>query len=323
MSGIAALIAACSSNSASPGGGASDAEAPEDSGNPPPVADSGSETSAPSSDASVALVTGLVADASNYTAAKNFDATQYPAVQGVKVCVYGDSSVPCALTDANGKYTLAVPVGAAVTLSYDKAGYTPYLYAVAAQSAGATDNAPALLITTTAAGNAFLTMAGGTPDPTKGVILFGGGTIGPSPGAMYHEMFGAYDYYYAPGYSVAVSPATTVGPVYVSAAWAPDPSLTASSVAGWGVIQAPPGKYTLTYSALDLSCGSTTATIVAGYTTTYVGVACGVVDGGAPAGDASTDTGTPASDASTDTGTPAGDASPDAGTSISDASTGG
>jgi hypothetical protein len=300
--GFGAVIAACSSGSASPGGSVGDAE-PDDSSNSSPVADAGGgEASALSSDASAASVTGLVVDASNLSAAKNFDATQYPAVPGVQVCVYGESSVPCATTDASGKYTLAVPAGAAVTLSYNKTGYTPYLYAVAAQSAGATDDAPAILITTTTSGNSFLTMAGGTPDPTKGQILFGGGTIGPSPGAIYHEMFGAFDYYYAPGYSVTISPAATVGPVYVSATWAPDPSLTASSNAGWGIIQVPPGKYTLTYSSPNLSCGTATTTVVAGYTTTYVGVACSVIDGGAPVGDASTDSAAPVNDASADGG---------------------
>jgi hypothetical protein len=301
---MGSVIAACSSDSATPGGDAGDASPTEDAGSNSPVADAGeSEAPAPSSDAGVASVTGLVVDASNYTAAKNFDATQYPAVQGVQVCVYGESSVPCAATDASGKYTLAVPAAAAFTLSYNKTGYQPYLYAIGAQSAGTTDDAPAILITTTASGNAFLTMAGGTPDPTKGEILFGGGTIGPSPGAMYHEMFGAYDYYYAPGYSVTISPAATLGPVYVSAAWAPDPSLTVASVAGWGVFQAPPGKYTLTYSAPNLSCGTTTTTVVAGYTTTYVGVACSVIDGGASSvGDASTDSGTTINDASADGG---------------------
>jgi hypothetical protein len=298
-----AVIAACSSDSASPGGDAGDASPAEDAGTPSPVSEAGgSEASALSSDAGVASVTGLVVDASNLSAAKNFDATQYPGVQGIQVCVYGQSSVPCATTDASGKYTIAVPAAAAFTLSYNKTGYQPYLYAIGAQSAGGTDDAPAILITTTASGNAFLTMAGGTPDPTKGVILFGGGTLGPSPGAMYHEMFGAYDYYYAPGYSVTLSPAATLGPVYVSPAWAPDPSLTAASVAGWGLFQAPPGTYTLTYSSPTLSCGTTTTTVVAGYTTTYVGVACGVVDGGTSVGDASTDGGTSISDASVDGG---------------------
>jgi hypothetical protein len=89
------------------------------------------------------------------------------------------------------------------------------------------------------------------------------------------------------GYSVSVSPAPTVGPVYTSAAWAPDPTLTASSTAGWGYIQAPPGTYTLSYSSPTLNCGSTTAKIVAGYVTTYVGVACTVPADAGIAGDAS------------------------------------
>lgn len=50
----------------------------------------------------------------------------------------------------------------------------------------------------------------------------------------------------------------------------------------------PPGKYTLTYSSPNLNCGNTTATVVAGYTTTYVDVICSVRGGDSPVGEAST-----------------------------------
>jgi hypothetical protein len=288
IAAVGAAIAACSSNSASPGGNPGDASPAEDGGGTPeaapPAQDSGS-----AADGGTVSVVGQVVDASVLSAAKNFDATQYAGLQGVQVCVYGQSAVPCTTTDASGKYTLAVPPGAAFTVSYTKTGYESYLYAQSAMSAGTTAPLAAIFLTSTDTANSFATAAGATPDATKGVILFGGGTVGtPAPGAVYHEMFGPYDYYYASGYSVSVSPAVTVGPVYVGTNWMPDPTLKASSTAGWGFIQAPPGTYTLTYSAPDLNCGSTMATVVAGYTTTYVGVACTVVDdAGAPASDAS------------------------------------
>jgi hypothetical protein len=291
---LGAAIAACSSNSTSTGtdaGGAGE----EDSAATGIDAGGGGEDAA-SPDASAAdagagpFVSGQVVDGSSLTAAKAFDATQYSPLAGVQVCLYGQSSVPCATTDANGKYNLAVPVGTALTVSYVKTGYQPTLYAIGAQTAGSTDDAPAIFLTSTSSFASLGTMGGAPPDPTKGTILFGGGTIGPSPGAINHELFGTFDYYYVPGYSVTIAPAATVGPVYTSADWQPDPSLTASSNAGWGFFQAAPGNYTLTYSSPTLNCGTTTTTVVACYATTYVGVACTVLgDGGTPVVDASAD----------------------------------
>jgi hypothetical protein len=281
-------IAACSSSSGSPA-----SPSGNDSGTP--GVDGGGDAAASPIDggqadaAGGAIVAGSVVDASTFTAAKNFDSSQYPGLAGVEVCAYGQSSVPCATTDASGKYTLGVPAGPSLTLSYAKTGYQSVLYAIGTQAAGVTDAAAAIFLQTTSAFDSFQTTAGATPDPTKGVILFGGGTIGAAPGSTYHEMFGPYDYYYAPGYTVAVSPAPTVGPVYTSADWSPDPALTAASLAGWGYIQATPGAYTLTYSSSTLDCGSTTTTVVAGYVTTYVGVVCTLPDAGSAVSDAAAD----------------------------------
>ena len=300
-------VAACSSSSspsgASPGGDDGGALPASDAGGSPPEA-------APASGG--VSVIGEVADGSNLTAASNFDVTKYSGLTGVEVCVYGDTSVPCVTTDASGNYTLAAPAGTAFTASYTKAGYQPILYAIAAAAEGGRVAAPAIFLTTTSSFDSFGTMGGATPDTTKGTILFGAGTVGPSAGAIYHEMFGAIDYYYIGGYTVTITPAATVGPVYVSASWEPNPSLTAASDAGWGFFQLPPGNYTLSFTSPTLSCGTTTATVVAGYVTTYVGVACSP-GAGTPVGDASTDGSTPVTDASTDGSTPVTDASADGG----------
>ncbi len=295
---VGAAIAACSSSSGGVAPGGDAGSSGEGDGATTGTDAGGGEDAAPSpatggADAGAGpFVSGQVVDGSNLTAAGNFDATKYSPLQGVQVCLYGQSSVPCATTDASGKYSLAVPAGTAFTVSYVKTGYQPTLYAIGAQTSGSTDDAPAIFLSSTSSFTSLGTMAGAPPDPTKGTILFGGGTIGPSPGALYHELFGTFDYYYVPGYSVTIAPAATVGPIYVSADWEPDPSLTASSSAGWGFFQAAPGTYTLTYSSPTLNCGSTTTTVVAGYVTTYVGVACTVVgDGGTPVVDASTDGG--------------------------------
>ncbi len=289
---VGAAVAACSSNSASPGGDAGGVGEGDSTATGVDAAGGGEDAGSPEAGAADAgagpFVSGEVVDGSNLTAAKAFDATQYSPLPGVQVCLYGQSSVPCATTDDSGKYKLAVPVGTALTVSYVKTGYQPTLYAIGAQTSGSTDDAPAIFLSNTSSFASFGTMGGAPPDPAKGTILFGGGTIGPSPGAIYHELFGTFDYYYVPGYSVTIAPAATVGPVYVSADWQPDPALTASSNAGWGFFQVAPGTYTLTYSSPTLNCGNTTTTVVAGYSTTYVGVACTVLgDGGAPVVDAS------------------------------------
>jgi hypothetical protein len=227
-----------------------------------------------------ASVSGLVVDASMSNATKNFDATQYPALSGVAVCVYGNTSVPCVTTDASGKYTLAgVPSGALVYLSYSKTGYGPTLYGVT-PTAGPTVSAPAIFLDTTAVDDSWGTEGGVPPDPTKGTIDFGALVAGPSTSPI-HEVFGGTEYFYLSGYTVTISPAATAGPVYTSASWAPDPSLTSSSTAGWGFFTAPPGDYTLTFTHPSMTCGTTTTKVVAGYWTTYVGVLCsGGSDGG-------------------------------------------
>jgi hypothetical protein len=245
------------------------------------VADAAPEGTTVSEGGAVASVSGLVADFSTSSAAKNFDATQYPALSGVAVCAYGNTSVPCATTDASGKYTLTgVPSGALVYLSYAKTGYGPTLYGVT-PTAGQTVSAPAIFMDSTAVADSWGTEGGAPPDPTKGTILFGALTGGPSTSPI-HEVFDGTEYFYLSGYTVTISPAATAGPVYTSASWAPDPPLTSSSTAGWGFFTALPGDYTLTFTHPSLTCGTTTTKVVAGYWTTYVGTLCsgGSADGG-------------------------------------------
>ena len=106
---------------------------------------------------------------------------------------------------------------------------------------------------------------------------------GPST-SPFHEVFSGIEYFYVEGFKVTISPSGTAGPVYTSASWAPNPSLTSSSAAGWGFFEAPPGDYTLTFTHPTMSCvaTTTTTTVVAGYDTTYVGALCSApsADGG-------------------------------------------
>jgi len=57
--------------------------------------------------------------------------------------------------------------------------------------------------------------------------------------------------------------------------WKPNPALTASTAAGWGLMYAAPGEYTFTITHPTRTCGFVDRKIVAGFSTTYVGVSCG------------------------------------------------
>jgi hypothetical protein len=69
-------------------------------------------------------------------------------------------------------------------------------------------------------------------------------------------MFGTTELFYLAGFSSTIAPAATAGPVFTSAAWAPDAALTTSSSAGWGFYQAAPGDYTITITHPTHTCGS-------------------------------------------------------------------
>ncbi len=228
-------------------------------------------------------VSGLVVDATNGTAATNFDLAKYPTLAGVKVCDYDDASVTCVTTGADGKYALpGVPGTGTTYVSYSKATYDPILYGVT--PSGSAVNAPAILATTAAFGTSFLAKGGITRDATVGTVQFGATTLTTNP---YSVDFGTTKLYYLPGSQATVTPAAKQGPVYVSDSWQPDASLTKADTVGWGVFTAAPGDYTVTITHPSLTCGTTTTRVVAGYTTTYVGTLCTgntTSDGGTPDG---------------------------------------
>jgi hypothetical protein len=265
VSALVATTTACSSNSATPSGdaGAASDGAADAAPGPSPDAAAGTST-----------LSGLVVDASQLSAAANFIAAKYPPLAGVQVCVYGDSTVPCATTDANGHYSLAgVTVSSTLTLSYAKSGFVPTLWAVGSNPSS---TIAGVLLINTATNDGWLQAAGVSSDPTKGELVFGQGTLGPVPGLgeLYQENFGSFEYDYVPDYTVSISPAATVGPIYFSSSFMLDPALTAASTAGIGIFQVAPGDYTLTYSAPGLACLPATVTAVAGYANTYVGSYC-------------------------------------------------
>ena len=220
-------------------------------------------------------VSGVVVDASNSDAKRNFDHTQYPALAGVKICVYERPDVPCATTDSDGRYMLGrLPETLDVYLTYEKESFASVLFRPVPETGR---EMPAIFMMSTDSRDA-LAMAGGiAPDAATGFIHFGANLL-ESRGTMFHQKFGTAEIYYLRAYRLSVAPAPKAGPVYVSSHWAPDVRLTESSAAGWGIIQAVPGDYTLSFEHPSLTCPTATAKVVKGFITTYVGVVCSVAD---------------------------------------------
>ena len=145
------------------------------------------------------------------------------AVPGFKVCVFQDTSVPCVVSDSLGDFQLpGVPASSEVLLEFTRASYYPVLRTVTTHGS-ATDigNAgyPSLI-----EANAFASIVGTTIDNNKGQVLFS--ALQPALG------FAGQD-----GVTASMTPASGSGPFYVSAAQLPDPTLTTTSEAGFGLDQ--------------------------------------------------------------------------------------
>lgn len=220
-------------------------------------------------------VKGIVVDGSNGNAMKNFDHTMYPSLAGVRVCVYEHAEVPCAVSDSEGRYTLAgLPKDLDVYLTYEKDSFAPMLWKPVS---GTGDEMPAMFMLTREYRDAFAKAGRIEPDDSTGLIYFGAHLL-ESRGTMVHQKFGTQERYYLRAYSLSVAPAAKAGPVYVSSHGSPDANLTVASAAGWGIVQAVPGDYTLSYEHPSLSCPTVEAKVVKGFITAYVSVVCSVGD---------------------------------------------
>lgn len=220
-------------------------------------------------------VTGVVVDVSNGDPARNFDHTKYPAIAGVKVCVHEHADIPCVTTDSEGKYALGgLPENLDVYLSYEKESLAPMLFKPVP---GTGSEMPAMLLVSSEYRDSFAKAGGIQPEPSTGLIYFGANLL-ESRGTMYHQKFGTAERYYLKAYSVSVWPAAKAGPVYVSSHWQADARLKESSAAGWGIIQAAPGDYTLSFEHPSLTCPTATAKVLPGYITIYASVLCSVGD---------------------------------------------
>jgi hypothetical protein len=226
-------------------------------------------------------LTGVVVDITDGTAETNFDHTKYPAVAGAKVCVYENDGIPCTTTDADGKYSLGgLPEARDFYLSYEKDSLAPTLFKPVAEAG---NELPAILMTSSAYRDSFLQAGGVAPDENAGLIYFGANLL-EDRRTPFHQKFGTLEIYYLRGYAVSIEPAAKTGPVYVSESWTPDASLKASSPAGWGIFQAVPGDYTLSYAHPVVTCPPTTTKVAKGWTTLYVRTTCSAAAADSDAG---------------------------------------
>jgi hypothetical protein len=222
---------------------------------------------------------GIVVDAST---AAGFDPSRYSPLVDVEVCVYEDSTLPCAISTRSGEYEFdGAPQNRPFHFSYKKAGFDPVLYPVGATAPGSY-GAPFIAMASVSFNDSFMKQVGVERDPTKGTIQFAAAEPGTQTDAGFFQVFGGMGFVYLKDFQVSVSPNASEGPFYVSEAWRPDGNLTRSSAAGWGFVTASPGDYTLTFAHPTHTCGTITTTVVAGYSTVYVGAIC------SPLGDAGT-----------------------------------
>jgi hypothetical protein len=200
---------------------------------------------------------------------------------GVNVCVYQMAGVPCVTTDAQGAFTLkGVPAQGEFVLTADKAGYRSIAQPMVTMG-----------VNVNAATVGPLAMAAvSDPDPpvgaaidwvNKGQVEFfvlGPGALLPDSGPEG-----------VPGATVTFTPASGVGPVFLSDQNSFDASAKTLIDALGGVYNVDPGNYTLTFTAANADCENivvpvegfgypgaahqVTFPVIKGYTTT-VGTFC-------------------------------------------------
>jgi hypothetical protein len=214
---------------------------------------------------------GFVVDASTAT---GFDASKYSPLPGVEVCVFEDSSLPCAIATASGEYEFdGAPQNRPFHFSYKKSGFDSVLYPVGATAPGSYA-APFIAMASVSFNDGFMREVGVERDPTQGTIQFAAATPGTQSDSPFFQVFGGTGFVYLAGYQVSISPDANAGPFYVSAAWRPESRLMESSAAGWGFMTANPGDYMLTFKHPTYACGTIATKVVAGYSTVYVGAVC-------------------------------------------------
>jgi hypothetical protein len=254
------------------------AESGDDAG----IAASDAESDASSDDAADAAESEAAADADSDVAVSSaLPSAGDAGIEGVEVCVYEKSSIPCVMTDKNGMFTLSgLPALTDIVLTLKKSGYLPNLKAIETAS---TD------MDGLAAGQA-ISMGGGSAPALpvdvdwlgKGQVTFFAATLSPTGDPT--ESVGDV------GAKVTLSPTSGNGPYYLGPNNALDPSATSIVDTAGLFFNLDPGNYEITFDDPTKDCApistqfggfgfpsppsSVKFPIMKGYITNGVGVAC-------------------------------------------------
>lgn len=173
-------------------------------------------------------------------------------IPGASACIVDHPEIPCATTDTQGAYTIALPeIGSGLDIAGNVTapgflGDTGLVHE-GEQNSGAVGVAwfGTNLRDDTAAADLLSTRAGfAYPASGKGFVLL----------AVFHANGGAFV-----GQTVALSPASGSGPVYADASGNPDPSLSAITSNGYALFGAlTPGKIEITTTGATCTPVSTT-----------------------------------------------------------------
>jgi hypothetical protein len=178
----------------------------------------------------------------------------YP-IQGVQVCVYNVSSLPCSSTTATGVFSLDVPADTLTALELTATNYVSSLYW---HRTGTADVSHDLDLLTETEVDAFAAAGGDTYDPTKAALI--AHFVDSTSTAL-------------AGVTFSLTPSSGHGPVYIdNTTGMPDVSLTQSTSAGigyWANVDPGTGDVAATYSASqcvpsgDATAGSRTVDLIA------------------------------------------------------------
>lgn len=167
-----------------------------------------------------------------------------PPVEGVKVCVYQNSAIPCVMTDANGDFTLAgLAPRTNIAVTLEKSGYYSELLAIGTPSTDTTNNVLPQFISPVIAG--FPALPGVALDSQKGsVTLF---AAGPDRDAGVSGVSGngvGSD----PGLTMAFMPQSGDGPFFVNSDNTFAPTATSFVALLSQTFNVAPGMYTITFT---------------------------------------------------------------------------
>jgi hypothetical protein len=152
-----------------------------------------------------------------------------PALAGAQACVYDQPSLPCATTDAEGRYSMAVPAGeTAVVFSAD------------------TFWSGVGTLTTSEGHDLTLDFRLLTRNDMLLLALTAGVTLQPGLGVITFDLQGNI------GVIASLDPDAGIGPIYNNDDGVPDPSQIATTYEGRGeYANVPPGTYSLRFGRLN------------------------------------------------------------------------